>query len=79
LTEGRRKSISMVSISPLDRLLSQANEKDEIAMRVGCGNAEGRIVTSTGLLAINHQDWDFDFSIDDVNKIKCQDGSTPSA
>jgi hypothetical protein len=37
----RRKSISMVSISPLDRVLSQFTQKDQLIMRVGCDNDFG--------------------------------------
>ena len=64
---GREKDISFVSISPLDRLLNQATQRDEIIARVGCDNEEGKI---------QKRDYDFDFSTDHVNKVTCQNGKT---
>lgn len=64
---GRRKKISLVSISPLDRVLNQATEQDEITVRVGCGDED--------LKFIRHDDYDYTFKVDDVNHIVCQDGS----
>jgi hypothetical protein len=37
-TEGRRNDVALISIKPLDRLLNQRDQNDEIAVRVGCFN-----------------------------------------
>ena len=58
--DGRRKKIQVMSISPLDRLLSQAQQKDEITMRVACEGDFGNVQKSI---------FDFDFETSDVNKL----------
>jgi hypothetical protein len=58
---ARKKKISLRSIAPLDRLLSQAKQLDEITVRVRCE------VPYPGVRGLDN-DYDFTFTIDDVNK-----------
>ena len=75
----------MLSISPLDRLLNQATQEDEITVRIGCSTAKGTPINDNDEsyvyiddrhgygLDMKHQD--FTFVLDDVNKVTCADPS----
>ena len=52
--------MKLMSIAPLDRLLSQAKQRDEITVRVGCGDDDGKM---------QKKDFDFTFEVKDVNVI----------
>jgi hypothetical protein len=70
--DGRRKQISLVSISPLDRLLNQATERDEIIVRVGCTKYDRTDpVFLNDASDLQLDDFDFDFEVDSVNRIHC--------
>jgi len=61
----RRKEISLVSISPLDRILNQATQRDQIIIRVGCDDDFNKF---------QRRDYDFDFNTNSINKVTCQNG-----
>jgi len=58
----RKKEISFVSISPLDRLLNQATQKDDIIARIACDDDKDQI---------QKDDYEFSFDTTKVNKITC--------
>jgi hypothetical protein len=77
----RQKRISLRSVAPLDRLLNQATELDEITVRVGCSTTKGTPINDRDEsyvyinnryghgLEMNH--YDFTFEVDNVNKVTC--------
>lgn len=58
------KDVSMLSISPLDRLLNQNDKADSVLVKVGC----------VGTGSYKSKEYGFDMTKESVNKITCHNG-----
>lgn len=79
-----------MSISPLDRLLNQATQQDDLIVRVSCAPDdtprtietfnkvnEAQQATLEGTIGDNYTQHNFSFNTDHVNKVVCQNGKIP--
>ena len=70
ILEQRTKVVSLVSVSPLDRLLNQRDATDRIRVAVSCRNKRGGIVKMDSD--------DFEIKSSQINQEICKYGEQPA-
>jgi hypothetical protein len=74
--DRRQKRISLTSVAPLDRILNQFTQVDELMVRVGC-NTKPKVdplwVRMNDGSELQMNSYDFNFGVPNVNRATCLD------